>query len=747
MIKEDDRLFSPGYRTSTETFLLYTCSFSPPLPNLLSSSTICNLELHLCKYMDVKGQTTPPGRESHGVHFCHRCGWPFPNPHPSAKHRRAHKKICETIDGYTNSIRSEVGSDDSKEKTPSPKIEEKMSIRGSFSRSEDELFSDAATEFSDSGTSTGSANKTLDRDLFFSFKDAENDGTNELLNAPTEIGKVDTGVEVSENIDAHLEKFGDIEITTVFDSSESNLELTKTGLIKDGVMGPTPESSQLSHSQETKSIDAVDVREEKDQESQTFKTIAKEAKDSDLTKTFPDVSAIVGGDHGNVKHGNFGRMELSIADGISEGINQNFKFDHEHVSEVVNKDETVVETHIEKFKLDNETASEVVKESETDHLERVSEEIEHEKFESNHKHAPVVAKEAATVQNNTVLIEKEDFGESNVQIQDLTEKKNLEPHEFEKGSIEQFQEVVKEPNTVLAGKEDLRGSLLDEQPHKHNNEVAEKPDSVLTEGQDLGAPELAKCSKESVEEHNLILAQKEDLSALKSKKCSKDEVIQQKVGNDCYIVADASIETNAQFSSDNSVVNGKNASDVGHVATVEEGRMNNQDSGAALSVNSSTRSSLEGNWGSVSVLSTASFEATTLQSTEKSKVNSGKSKDSDVLEPRSLMQPERKDKKPESSEVKDSQKQTTCEAGRKRNEEVIAKVRNWSTGKQSTPLKNLLGGQPEPMVQKDDDAIVNTWATSPPKLIDDHAKRGTKKLKSLSSWFPFVCCSSVNVVN
>ncbi|KAL8245610.1 hypothetical protein R6Q59_011868 [Mikania micrantha] len=722
--------------------------------------------------MDVKGQTTPPGHKSHGVHFCNRCGWPFPNPHPSAKHRRAHKKICGTIDGYTNSIRSEVGSDDSKEKTPSPKIEEKMSIRGSFSRSEDELFSDAATEFSDGGTSTVSANKTLDRDLFFSFKDAENDGTNELLNAPIEIGKVDTGVEVSENIDAqstgtnellnapieigkvdtgvavsenidaHVEKFGDIEITTIFYSSESNLELTKMGLIKDGVMGPKPESSQLSHSQETKTVDVVDVREEKDQESQTFKTTAKEAKDSDLTKTFPDVSAIVGGDHGNVKQGNFGRMELSIADGIGEGINQNFNFDHEHVSEVVNKDETVVETHIEKFKLDDETASEVVKESETDHLE-----IEHEKFESNHKHAPVVAKEAATVQNNTVLIEKEDFGASNVQIQDLTEKKDLETHEFEKGSIKQFQEVVKEPNTVLAGKEDLCGSLLDEKPHKHNNEVAEKPDSVLTKGQDLGAPELAKCSKEHVEEPNLILAQKEDLSALKSEKYSKDEVIQQKVGNDCYFVADASIETNAQFSSDNSVVNGKNASDVGHVATVEEGRMNNQDSGTALSVNSSTRSSLEGNWGSVSVLSTASFEATTLQSTEKLKVNSGKLKDSNVLEPQSLMQPERKDKKPESSEVKDSQKQTTCEAGRKRNEEVIAKVRNWSTGKQSTPLKNLLGGQPEPMVQKDDDAILNTWVTSPPKLIDDDAKRGTKKLKSLSSWFPFVCCSSVNVVN
>jgi len=40
------------------------------------------------------------GHESHGVYVCHKCGWPFPNPHPSARHRRAHKKICGTLEGY-----------------------------------------------------------------------------------------------------------------------------------------------------------------------------------------------------------------------------------------------------------------------------------------------------------------------------------------------------------------------------------------------------------------------------------------------------------------------------------------------------------------------------------------------------------------------------------------------------------------------------------------------------------------------
>ncbi|XP_061375808.1 uncharacterized protein LOC133317924 [Gastrolobium bilobum] len=46
--------------------------------------------------------TEPPhlGQESHEVHVC-KCrkrGWPFSNPHPSAKHRRPHKKICGTIE-------------------------------------------------------------------------------------------------------------------------------------------------------------------------------------------------------------------------------------------------------------------------------------------------------------------------------------------------------------------------------------------------------------------------------------------------------------------------------------------------------------------------------------------------------------------------------------------------------------------------------------------------------------------------
>ncbi|KAI4317405.1 hypothetical protein L6164_025274 [Bauhinia variegata] len=112
------------------------------------------------------------GHENHGVHLCYKCGWPFPNPHPSAKHRRAHKRICGTIEGYRllDSEKSSHlnGSDDERlsddeHKLPSPKVLEKsINEKGSsgkmgdkVDRSEDEMFSDAVAEFSESRISPG----------------------------------------------------------------------------------------------------------------------------------------------------------------------------------------------------------------------------------------------------------------------------------------------------------------------------------------------------------------------------------------------------------------------------------------------------------------------------------------------------------------------------------------------------------------------------------------------------------------
>ncbi|XP_020979662.1 uncharacterized protein LOC107644337 [Arachis ipaensis] len=106
------------------------------------------------------------GHESHGVHLCHKCGWPFPNPHPSAKHRRAHKKIYGTIEGYklcsseeqsrSNSSDDGHGFDDDK-KSPGPEVlnignkeKDDSGIGDKINRSEDEVFSNAVADVSDS---------------------------------------------------------------------------------------------------------------------------------------------------------------------------------------------------------------------------------------------------------------------------------------------------------------------------------------------------------------------------------------------------------------------------------------------------------------------------------------------------------------------------------------------------------------------------------------------------------------------
>ncbi|KAB5569693.1 hypothetical protein DKX38_003486 [Salix brachista] len=125
-----------------------------------------------------KNHAPTPGHGSHGVHVCHKCGWPFPNPHPSARRKRAHKKICGTLEGYKivdseETSLSALSDDDSVSdedpETPSPKVlvsssNEKGSVGiGDISnRSEDEVFTDAVTEFPESGYSSVTGEHTRD---------------------------------------------------------------------------------------------------------------------------------------------------------------------------------------------------------------------------------------------------------------------------------------------------------------------------------------------------------------------------------------------------------------------------------------------------------------------------------------------------------------------------------------------------------------------------------------------------------
>ncbi|KAA0067642.1 titin-like protein isoform X2 [Cucumis melo var. makuwa] len=102
-------------------------------------------------------------QENHGVHVCNKCGWPFPNPHPSAKHRRAHKRVCGTIEGFklveseANALLTVVSDDDVDHKISSPKAlggrcgdDSVDGMKTKSKESEDEVFSDAVAEFSES---------------------------------------------------------------------------------------------------------------------------------------------------------------------------------------------------------------------------------------------------------------------------------------------------------------------------------------------------------------------------------------------------------------------------------------------------------------------------------------------------------------------------------------------------------------------------------------------------------------------
>ncbi|GJT34162.1 zinc finger, C2H2 [Tanacetum coccineum] len=546
------------------------------------------------------------GHEGHGVHLCRRCGWPYPNPHPSAKHRRSHKKHCGTIEGYTVLAGAEAVSDEDhhvdtdKEKSPSPKIEKKMSIggsdggdglRASISRSEDEFFSDAVTEFSDSGPSQGgSVKKTLDKDLFYSFNDAQNAGTNEVLNAPIEVSKVDASLEVTEKLVTDVEKIGETEITTLPALSESKLELTETdekcadGLVKDGAVDPTPEPIHVSQSQEAETIEAVKAAEENVEGSQTSEIINQEAKDSEVTKTTPDL--IVGQDDDNIKQEVCEKIE-SEAVKESEVNNANIELDHEVAPEVVKESEIepTVEGVVDEIKI--ESGRELVPEevSETDKKVPVS--IEKEDLG---EHIQEVVNKL-----DTVLTEKSDVDApesvkcSEEQIQEvvkelgtvLNEKENPDAAEFVKFLKDQVHDAVKEPETVVTEKENLEEPKLEKQSNECSQEVLVDPDSIWTEKTDLDAPIVEKSLKESTPEETVlksdsVLTEKEDLDGPQLEKCAKEhthEVIEKKADNESNVV--------------------------GLVADVTVEKITPNASGVApeqMSVDSSN--SLDGNWGS-----------------------------------------------------------------------------------------------------------------------------------------------------
>eukprot|EP01018_Ginkgo_biloba_P036150 Gb_20408 [translate_table: standard] len=80
-------------------------------------------------------------QESHGVWVCHQCGWTYPNPHPSAKHRRNHRKHCGKIEGFplistgereTRGGSSDEELSDKEHKSTDAKQRQRRSVNASF---------------------------------------------------------------------------------------------------------------------------------------------------------------------------------------------------------------------------------------------------------------------------------------------------------------------------------------------------------------------------------------------------------------------------------------------------------------------------------------------------------------------------------------------------------------------------------------------------------------------------------------
>ncbi|KAH0640645.1 hypothetical protein KY285_037231 [Solanum tuberosum] len=236
-------------------------------------------------------------------------------------------------------------------------------------------------------------------------------------------------------------------------------------------------------------------------------------------------------------------------------------------------------------------------------------------------------------------------------------------------------------------------------------------------------------------------------------------------------------------------------------------------------ISSSSRAdSLDTNWGSISVLSTQSestaildAETTDTQRLEKSEHDLQKPTygseechpdKSDVYEPPSFMTlvewgESSANKKATASEIETqlNDQQPKAESlkagwfvcyptwfpsitnvvnesqGRKKNEEIIAKVTNWSTGKQQhTPLKSLLGEARSPNVKqvppstnkKDETASTKTTtvnsilSSEAPTAVSKEAEKEwnsparypvdikKEKRKTKPYWVLFVCCSSVH---
>ncbi|KAJ9541632.1 hypothetical protein OSB04_028138 [Centaurea solstitialis] len=594
--------------------------------------------------------------QDHSKTVCHRCGWPYPNSHPSSKHRRAHKRICGTIEGYTKLIDSDAISEDEhhsdedkdkdKDKTPSPNIEKRIMKESgnSTAGTEDDLFSDAVTEFSDSGISPG-ASKLLDSPLEV-FKTPDLDTKNADETEENDINNlVDTQIK---SLDPLVED--------------------RDGFIKDKLIDLVERSNSVEMRPD--SANAMDVSSFNKDQVEYVLSVPSDIPLVDHSEALIDDFK----DHKTI----YSKVPMVLDDDTFELKTTEVKIQESQSSEDAHESAVSEHANTNSSILVPRDVIEEVKESETTPLEMgktvaestddlieaevsvgetaetASKEINEEKVEFDHERAPEVVKDTGIDDSDPVLTKE-----------DLASERLSEAY---------TREIIKEPERGFEAEQKMVGSVGVDSKERGDLGVSQRSEKVEAE---------------------------------------KDE----------------------QWHSPSGFVSGTPVDSVG----------------------SSSRNSLEGNWGSVSVLSTASVDVENAHSVGKSEIVADKSRlgKSDGFQGQSLVEVKEETVDQKISEIQNSEPPKVSEGkmvneseGRKRNEEAIAKVTNWSTGEDST-LKNVAKLSIPKEVSKDvirkDEAVEKSKAAeklnSPPKDIGE-GKKVRKKGKG--SWLPFVCCSSVN---
>ncbi|XP_073048768.1 uncharacterized protein [Primulina eburnea] len=790
--------------------------------------------------------------EVHGVHLCNRCGWPFPNPHPSARHRRAHKRVCGKVEGYKMSPSDlaisddEHASDEDEQHTPSPTIE-KSNVKESNSdggvrlrsyKSEDDVFSDAVTDFSESGISPSLEERIeviREDDKKIEQKSVEGDinvnllknvderaEITEKLNDPKSSDQMCTGAEaVSVEPGNHLppddtkcdslksvpiQVEGDKLASVSFNSKEEKAS-DPTLMAAERKEAPHDKLDGSTHVSDTTNFTAVEDKPEMEDvevplvgKSDKFVPRETSADDVESSKEKCSVTTV----SIPVVHNSSAPEDDSTTRVLEE--NENHHDEKANCELLLAGNGSGKGVAMEEQIILDSSKPPV---NSTDPLPSGEVDVDPRQLESLSKtdSGLLEFKDADFMRSH------QGFEAGNITGLDI--RLNLDVPDVVRVKSAAVADVVDESNHDgdVAFLEKTKEQLISKPSDNPFSDSAENYTTINSLTDDVQkTPESINVHEDNEQKHDsgaVTLPESFDSSPLKVQETPsvKEKCLLETDSNKSRATEDFSmpvsvsiVETPDKISHEDSSNADKKASDGEKTIVVDS--KSSQDEGYTNDKlinekdNVSAADSLEGKWGSISAVETNSQSSprseTNMQNSELRNIKVHQSK-SDDFEPPSFMTLVQPGKTPDSvavstaSEIEpvqfnQQQKSESLQAGwfptltnvvndsqgRKKNEEIIAKVTNWNAGKEHhSQLKNLLNEakSPNPKQQKDETSRIDNGADGTtvssvvepeePKLEIPHkedwnspARYPTvikkEKKKGKPYWVPFACCSSVN---